>query len=304
MPCVLAGFNPETADQAPVDFAVQAARMTGAPLLAVAVHAGTDVADRLATGEFADELPTRAWSALQRLHQRLQAEPGIRGGVRLVEARSPACGLQFALEREHAALLVLGSTGDGKLGRVAPGSTAERVVHGASCSVTIVPHDVARPRLSVICAAMLPGKPGRAALRAACVLARAAGARVRALMVLRHTPDREERLALARLVSARRPAGANTVAGAVAEAIIAEAGDVEVEPEIFVGEPADTLVRASRHADLLVLGPRAYGAEGTVLLGGVGRRVIAASRCPVLVLPRGVEAPLDDLFAERCGNAA
>jgi hypothetical protein len=34
-----------------------------------------------------------------------------------------------------------------------------------------------------------------------------------------------------------------------------------------------------------------------VLLGGVSRRVVAEAHCPVIVLPRGVKAPLEALTA-------
>jgi nucleotide-binding universal stress UspA family protein len=54
----------------------------------------------------------------------------------------------------------------------------------------------------------------------------------------------------------------------------------------LVGDPADTLVRASAGVDLLVLGSRAYGPGGTVLAGGVARRVLAGAHCPVIVVPR------------------
>jgi nucleotide-binding universal stress UspA family protein len=51
--------------------------------------------------------------------------------------------------------------------------------------------------------------------------------------------------------------------------------------------------------DLLVMGSRAYGQQRAVLLGGVSRRVIAAARCTVLVLPRGATHPLRELLAQR-----
>ena len=51
--------------------------------------------------------------------------------------------------------------------------------------------------------------------------------------------------------------------------------------------------------DLLVMGSRAYGPHRAVLLGGVSRRVIADSKCPVVVLPRGAAHPLQELLANR-----
>jgi nucleotide-binding universal stress UspA family protein len=80
---------------------------------------------------------------------------------------------------------------------------------------------------------------------------------------------------------------------------VAELDDgVETQTDVFVGDPAATLVRVSEHLDLLVCGSRGYGPIRAVLLGGVSRRVVAESRCPVIVLPRGVRASLEALLDE------
>jgi nucleotide-binding universal stress UspA family protein len=68
--------------------------------------------------------------------------------------------------------------------------------------------------------------------------------------------------------------------------------DVAVEVTTFVGDSAETLIRVSRDADLLVLGSRRYGPLRAVAAGGVSRRVADEAHCPVIVLPRGVEASL------------
>jgi nucleotide-binding universal stress UspA family protein len=50
-----------------------------------------------------------------------------------------------------------------------------------------------------------------------------------------------------------------------------------------------------------VCGSRGYGPVRAVLLGSVSRRLAGEAHCPVLVLPRGVSAPLDALLT---GDAA
>jgi hypothetical protein len=60
--------------------------------------------------------------------------------------------------------------------------------------------------------------------------------------------------------------------------------------------PADVLVRVSEHLDLLICGSRGYGPVRAVLLGGVSRRLTAEAHCPVIVLPRGVQASLEALM--------
>jgi nucleotide-binding universal stress UspA family protein len=91
---------------------------------------------------------------------------------------------------------------------------------------------------------------------------------------------------------------------AVAEAVEAAleqagGGSINAETELVYGDPAETLTGFTGSLDLLVMGSRAYGPHRAVLLGGVSRRVIATSECPVVVLPRGAEHPLRELLAGR-----
>jgi nucleotide-binding universal stress UspA family protein len=62
------------------------------------------------------------------------------------------------------------------------------------------------------------------------------------------------------------------------------------------GEPSERLIAASEKVDLLVIGSRGYGPLRAVLAGGVSGRVIRGAHCPVIVVPRGVETPLGELF--------
>ena len=79
---------------------------------------------------------------------------------------------------------------------------------------------------------------------------------------------------------------------------VAELGtDVAIEAEVFIGEPAEALTTVSGNLDLLVMGSRGYGPLKAVLLGGVSRQVAAQAHCPVIVLPRGVRAPLEELLS-------
>ena len=47
------------------------------------------------------------------------------------------------------------------------------------------------------------------------------------------------------------------------------------------------------------MGSRARAPRRAVMLGSVSRHVIAASKCPVVVVPRDAEHPLRDLIASR-----
>jgi nucleotide-binding universal stress UspA family protein len=49
---------------------------------------------------------------------------------------------------------------------------------------------------------------------------------------------------------------------------------------------------------VLVVGSRGYGPLRAVLLGSVSRRLMTEAHCPVIVVPRGVEAALEALLEE------
>jgi nucleotide-binding universal stress UspA family protein len=69
------------------------------------------------------------------------------------------------------------------------------------------------------------------------------------------------------------------------------------------GEPSERLIAASEKLDLLIVGSRGYGPLHAVLAGGVSGRVTREAHCTVIVVPRGVEAPLGELFGERVATS-
>ena len=151
---------------------------------------------------------------------------------------------------------------------------------------------------------------GRDALRGAYALARRAGATLRVLTAvkpgIRTTYSRQEAGG-----DVQRGKGETDVEGelrvqAEAElrgAAAALGGDVPVETDAFVEDPAEAMIGVSQNLDLLVCGSRGYGPMRAVLLGGVSRRIAAEAHCPVVVLPRGVESSLEALIEEAPGAA-
>lgn len=301
---ILVAYCPETVDRSPVEFAVDAARFTGAALVVVVVHPGGSPLERLAGGEFGHGDSDSGRESAEQLRSALRTG-GVDAELREVEHSTPARGLAAAIEDVQPSLVVIGSSRHGHRGRVTPGSTAERVIHGAPCPVAVVPHGYERPAAGVrtVGAAVAPTSEGGEALRAAAQLARAAGARVRAVMALspkhaaeqspgllageHHDRDAAEDIASRHQIEAK---------DALTQAIAEHAGDLEVEPDVLFQDPAHALVAASENLDLLVMGSRAYGPVRSVLLGGVSRRVTAGAACPVLVLPRGADDALDTLM--------
>jgi nucleotide-binding universal stress UspA family protein len=294
---IIVGYDPATSDRAPVNFAVAAARFTGAPLMVASVCA--EPGEALGQDE---ELVADASDALAGVRRELEPE-GIPVDCRELGNTSAARALHEASEAEDAGLLVVGSTHQGPVGRVVPGSTAQRLMHGAPCPIAIVPAGwEAGSGLNTIGVAYVDSDEGRDALRGGYALARRAGAKLRVLTAVK--PGLTAYARTEPSTPARRGTDVNTVEGelrvsaekALRRATEALDGDVPVETDAFVEDPADVLIRVSENVDLLVCGSRGYGPVRAVLLGGVSRRLTAEAACPVIVVPRGVEASLEALL--------
>lgn len=298
---ILVGYDAHKQDRAPVNFGVAAARFTGAPLIVVSVHTGT--AGLGAAAGAAVEEERESEGSLEHLRAELGAE-GVDVEVRSIAGTSAPHALHDAAEKLDAGLLVVGSTDRGTRGRLLPGSTAQRLMHGAPCPIAVIPHGwAARGTLATIGVAFVQTPEGQAALENAVALARRAHARLRVLSAAKprgygqtygggdamSPPTRFEDVGSEVRVATERAVDAAT----------ADDRDVEIEPDVSVGDPADFLIAASENLDLLVCGSRGYGPTRAVLLGGVSRRVTAEAHCPVIVLVRGPEAGLSRLIGEQ-----
>jgi len=313
---IIAGHDPRSDDRAAVRLGVEVARFTHAPLIVASVQSGpmplaVSMGQTLpyAVGTVDADLAEDGASALDEVAAELEHE-GIDVGFRTLVGTSAAQALHEAAEEEHAALLVVG-TGRRRPGRALPGSTAERLLHGAPCPVATAPHSWApRGALDEIGVGFVDTDEGRRALQAAHLLARRAGARLRVITVVRPTArmygETEASTATQRGKQFEDALGEHKLlAMRVAQAAVEPLGDaVEVEIDAPIGDPAQELVDLSRFLGLLVCGSRGFGPLRAVLLGSVSRHVVAEAHCPTLVLPHGVESALEDLLAERPGAAA
>ena len=304
---IIVGYDPATADRAPVNFGVAATRFTGAPLIVASVSAA---GDRPGAGQQDEDLVLDPSDALAEAQRELEPE-GIPVECRALTGTSAARALHEAAEAEDAGLLVVGSTRQGAIGRVLPGSTAERLMHGAPCPIAIVPPGwEAGGGLHTIGIAYVDTEEGREALRSAHALAQRAGATLRVLSAVKAGlamyGETEARHAEQRGKDFDEVEGELRVRAeeALRRATETLDGDVPVETDAFVEDPADVLIRVSEHLDLLVCGSRGYGPLRAVLLGGVSRRLTAEAQCPVIVLPRGVTSSLEALMATSPGAAA
>lgn len=81
--------------------------------------------------------------------------------------------------------------------------------------------------------------------------------------------------------------------GALQRVAVEITGAYDVAPtiEVLVGEPFETLLRASERADLVVLGRRGRSRFGNLLVGRTAERLLRTCRRPVLVVRTPVEQP-------------
>lgn len=169
-----------------------------------------------------------------------------------------------------AAVLVVGSSGHGLLGRLAPGRTVQRLLPVCHCPVAIAPrgyrHDTGAGIRSIAVAYDGSAEADRA-VATAVHLASRTGAVLRFVTV---APTRDDEAA-ARVQAHKGVASAPVEIDAVAD--------------VVVGPVARMLSDLPERADLLVIGSRGYRFMQRLLLGGVVAALVRSARYPVVVVP-------------------
>jgi nucleotide-binding universal stress UspA family protein len=288
---IIAAYDPNAEDLAPVELALAAARVTGARVIATAVYPW-DVSYGWAEPYPDPRSERRVDEAMQQLHEDLGVETRV-----LKDVSVPSALHRLARDVE-AGLIIVGSTDRGAAGRVLTGSTAQRLLQGAPCPVAVAPRGYTATALSTIAVGFIDTAEGHAALRAAHLLAKLAGARLRLIAALHPSGGLD-----AALAGAMKPERGSQLQGrdranvdaTLEHALSALGPGVETFSEFHVDDPADVLLRISENVDLIVCGSRGYGPLRSVLLGGVSRRLVDESSCPVLVLPRETPQPIENL---------
>jgi len=297
---IIAAFDPHSAARAPVEFGIAAARVTQAPLVVAAVVKGGQ--STAAAGEAGAD----GEGALERLRLDLERRD-VAADIRVFDDGSPAQGLERAMRELDPELVVVGATRRSAAGSMLVGTTAERILHSSRCPVAVVPQGYEAPAEGVrlIGVAFAPTPEGQDALHAAAALARSRHVGLRAITVLdpRHAGQQSTGL-LARQHHDTDPAEDQHVrerlgAEAAFRSAVAEtASDLDVDLDVLAQDPADGLVAAAAHVDMLVMGSRAYGPKRAVLLGSVSRQVMERAACPVLIIPRGASEATATLLTD------
>ena len=290
---IIVADEPFSEDRAPVELALAASELTGAPVIAAAVRPW------MISEGFTQPVPD-AEPAINSSLERLHDDFGV--ATEIISGDSVPAAVHNLASRLEASLIVVGSTARGRTGRALMGSTAERLLHGAPCPVALAPRGYERTSVKTVAVGFVDSHEGHDALAAAQALAARVGARLRVVAALHPSGGldatkseglRPERGAM---LQGRRRVETDE---ALKRAVAALPAGVEVESELHVEDPADVLLRISEHVELLVCGSRGYGPLRSVLLGGVSRRLVDGSGCPVLVLPRGARMPLAEALDTR-----
>jgi nucleotide-binding universal stress UspA family protein len=289
---IVIGWDGSDRGRDALDLGLRLAAATGAKLLVANVYLYAPLATAVPPGEFESRLIADAEAALASA----RAAVGTADAEFLTLAgSSPAQTLHEFAEREEANLILVGSSHRSALGRVAAGTAANALFHGAPCAVGVAPrgHRVTSAPITTI-GVGYDGSPEAAeAVAAGRRLGRALGAAVRLIDVVDDVTLRYTGYGYDGNLDAVR----DVVRQELSEV---EASDPSLTGEIREGDPADELIAASAGLGLLVLGSRGYGPIRSVLLGGVTTRVLRKARCPVIVIPRGVSAaPLEATEAAR-----
>jgi nucleotide-binding universal stress UspA family protein len=286
---ILVGLALREDDAAPLALARALARLENAPL-ALLTALPHEAPGFIPAPELTLMLQRDAAEQLDAVAAPLRAEHDVRTIVRM---GSPARALHDAAEQLGAAVVVVGSTHRGRVGRVLAGDVAAGLLHGAPCPVVVAPRGFAGDRqLARIAVAYTDNGESRAALDAAAVLARRAGAEIHLLSAVEPPPwtvaaAAPGLLSLPDFEEERREQTEQAAQHALATLPEELQGAVEVLPG---GDAVVALAEASERFDLLVSGSRGYGAVRSVLAGGVSRGLAHEARCPLLVVPRTVAA--------------
>jgi nucleotide-binding universal stress UspA family protein len=206
--------------------------------------------------------------------------------IRAVASESPARMLTELAEAEDADLVVVGSSRRGAIGRVLPGTTAERLLHGAPCAVAVAPGGYRGGPIRHIGVAYDGSPEAEDALHAAEALAGELRAALTVYCAIEPTPPSAAIIAAG--TGGEWPSrSAKDRARHLLWAVADNAPDgLEPETLLLHGEPAAAIAaRAHGVIDLLFTGSRGYGPLRRALLGSVSGALVRDAGCPVVVTP-------------------
>src|SRR4051812_20725682 len=133
--CIVVGVEGSERSADALVLARVLAEIAGADLLLVNAYPFDEAAGGVADPEYLRYVRDESAAVLEAATVSVGRDSGVR--TLSVPTFSPARALHEAAEREAAAVMVLGPTHRGEVGRVGTGSVAERLLSGAPCPVAV-----------------------------------------------------------------------------------------------------------------------------------------------------------------------
>ena len=276
---IVVGVHPARHEREPVELAAMLSCMTDAELEVVATFWFDPTPARTARKDFEGKLAQETQEALE---DRFADTGRACSAVRVTVAPGSAARLLHeTAERVDAGLIVVGSSHRAPMGLMTLGSTTDRVRDRAPCPVAVAPRGFTDPRRAPerIGVAFVDTPEGRAALRGGATMARHTGASLVAYTA----------------IESSSPVATEERAAALDRAIREYAADIDAERQVLDG--ISGLIAESQELAFLLTGSRGSGPLKATVLGGVSRKLARHAACPLIVVPRGIEDPMSDLFA-------
>ena len=291
---VVLGFGPESRSQAGLRLAARLARTTGDTLvLCCIVHDSWESASMRdahdVDAEWRSYLQETAREAVSEARAAVPDDIGVEDVVRA--GRSVPAALVEEGVRRSADLLVVGSATVGSVGRIALGSTSDRLVHSSTVPVALAPRGY--PEGGTIGRIVLAVDPSRGDVALTPHVSRLARRLGVAVEIVTFGVRPQRRSALGALADQGvYEAWRSDVAATHAEIKAAlESGDDPVQvtgTRLVTDERWSGAVSSVEWAedDLMVVGSSRHGQVARVFLGSTATRILRHSPVPVVVLPR------------------
>jgi nucleotide-binding universal stress UspA family protein len=296
---IIIGVDASERSEDAITFGRRLADVAGAPVVIVNAYPYTDTPSRASSATYREALRDDALETARRMRDQLDRVSGGDTTIAVIAEPSPAKALHRMAQAERAALVIVGSSHTGRVGRVFPGSTAERLLHGSPCAVAVVPMDYrthADDAIRRIGVAYNDSDESRAAVTAAVTLARALQAELVVIGIVSTENFTTPALMGAAGIASLRHDDERRVQESVDAVAAGVPDDIAARSVTATGEAVELLTAQSENLDLLVMGSRGYGPLHAVISGGVSGQLVRSAHCPVIIVPRGIEAPLDTLF--------
>jgi nucleotide-binding universal stress UspA family protein len=284
---VVIGYDGSEASEDAVAFGLTWCRSTGDVPIIATVYPEEHP---LGAGRIDAEWATYVQEQAETIQENARATVGAAALYRNVASTSAAHGLADLAEDVEAAMVIVGTSQETGLVRSLLGSSTERLLHGATAPVTVVPprwRQAAPDRISRIGVAYIDTRDAREALRVAVLVAQRIPARLTLYSVLGQSSERYSYLVGRWDEQAFIEKARDSFGQALDFAAAGVPPELEPRTVLLEGPVVESLAALGPDdVDVLMCGSRGYGPARRVLLGGVSSRLIRRARLPVAVVPR------------------